>query len=78
MSREKIDRKKLEETVTGIVEGFADKFRKAGLGADKKVEGDNFTMTQTNDRNPGGEHQVQFRPEESNEDLVDKDEKNSK
>ena len=75
MSREKIDRKKLEETVTGIVEGFADKFRKAGLGADKKVEGDNFTITQTGDRNPGGEHQVQFRPEDSNEDSVDKDEK---
>lgn len=78
MSREKIDRKKLEETVTGIVEGYADKFRAAGLGADKKVKGDNFTMTQTDSRNPGGEHPVQFRQGESNADSIEKDKKVSK
>ena len=75
MSREKIDRKKLEEKVTGIVEGYADKFRAAGLGKVKKVEGDNFTMTQTNNRNEGGEHPVQFKPRESNVDAIEKDKK---
>ena len=75
MSREKIDREKLEETVTDIVEGYADKFRAAGLGADKKVKGDNFTMTQTNRSEPGGEHSVQFKPGESNVDAIEKDKK---
>ena len=78
MSREKIDRKKLEETVTGIVEGYADKFRAAGVGKDKKIQGDNFTMTQTNRRESGGGHPVQFKPGESNVDSVEKDKKVSK
>lgn len=78
MSRETIDRRKLEETVTGIVEGYANKFRAAGLGADNKVKGDNFTMTQTNRSEPGGEHPVQFRPGESNADAIEKGKKVSK
>ncbi len=70
-----IDRKKLEQKVIDITEGIADKFRAAGLGADKKVEGDNFTMTQTNRSEPGGEHPVQFRTGESNVDSIEKDKK---
>ncbi|MDO8496308.1 MAG: hypothetical protein Q7S43_02995 [bacterium] len=76
MSREKIDREKLEETVTGIVEGYADKFRAAGLGADKKVKGDNFTMTHAeNNYEPSSGQPVQFKPGESNVDAVEKDKK---
>ncbi len=75
MSKEKIDRKKLEEMVTGIVEGYADEFREAGVEAGKKIEGNNFTMTQTNNRKPGGEHPVQFKPGESNVDSIEKDKK---